>query len=332
MPVTRYRGKYYVDVYVEVPSQGVRRIRRRSPVQTKRGAEAYERQLVEAALSTSTRSQQERGFAEFAVEYLEKFCAANDKYATLEAKESILRVHLIPEFGTRRLRDVNARDIEGYKAQKLAVGLSPKTVNNHLTVLRKLFSVALEWELVEQIPPVKWVRVPPKSSTSCRSRSRAARGGGGRAVEGGNPRRAPVRPPARRNHGAPVGRYGPGCWAAPREPCSQSGSHRLAEERTSARGTARARHGPGAQGASAPEGRARLSGAERATASSERDEASALACLPAGRAPAGRLARPPAYVRFASGDAGRADPGRAGAARALDDRDDDALRAPEPGM
>jgi hypothetical protein len=49
MPVTKYRGKYYVDVYVDVPTQGVRRIRRRSPLQTKKGAEAYERELIEAA-------------------------------------------------------------------------------------------------------------------------------------------------------------------------------------------------------------------------------------------------------------------------------------------
>jgi hypothetical protein len=41
-----------VDVYVNVPSQGVRRIRRRSPIQTRKGAEAYERELIEAALST----------------------------------------------------------------------------------------------------------------------------------------------------------------------------------------------------------------------------------------------------------------------------------------
>lgn len=162
MPVTRYRGKYYVDVYVEVPGQGVRRIRRQSPVQTKKGTEAYERQLVEAALSTSTRSREGRRFAEFAVEYLGTFCAANNKFATLEAKESILRVHLLPEFARSRLEEVNARSIEAYKAKKLGGGLSPKTVNNHLTVLRKLLSVASEWGLIEHVPPVKWVRVPPQ--------------------------------------------------------------------------------------------------------------------------------------------------------------------------
>jgi integrase len=162
MPVTKYRGKYYADVYVDVPSQGVRRIRRRSPIQTRKGAETFERELIEAALSTSTRSREERRLADFAVEFLETYCAANNKYASIEAKESILRVHLIPSMGQLLLSEVSARRIEAYKAQKLVEKLSPKTVNNHLTVLRKMLSVAQEWDLIEHVPPVKWLRVPPQ--------------------------------------------------------------------------------------------------------------------------------------------------------------------------
>jgi hypothetical protein len=82
--------------------------------------------------------------------------------ANLEAKESILRVHLIPELGSLPLGDVNSRAIETHKAKKLSEGLSPKTVNNPPTVLRNLLSVALEWEIIEAIPPVKWLGVPPQ--------------------------------------------------------------------------------------------------------------------------------------------------------------------------
>jgi integrase len=162
MPVTKYRGKYYVDVYVDVPQDGLRRIRRRSPLQTKKGAEAYERELIEAALLTSTNLREERRLNDFAVEFLKTYCAANNKDASIEAKESILRVHLIPEMGNLLLSEVSARVIEAYKAKKLGSGLSPKTVNNHLTVLRKLLSVAQEWDLLEHLPAVKWLRVPPQ--------------------------------------------------------------------------------------------------------------------------------------------------------------------------
>jgi integrase len=162
MPASKYRGAWYVDVYVNIPGQEPRRIRRRSPVQTKKGTEAYERQLIEAALSTSMPSREERRFDEFAVEWLKTYCVANNKYASVEAKESILRVHLIPTFGECTLSAIGPRDIEAYKASKLAAGRSPKTINNHLTVLRKLLSVAQEWGFVDHVPPVKWMRVPPQ--------------------------------------------------------------------------------------------------------------------------------------------------------------------------
>jgi hypothetical protein len=102
------------------------------------GAEAYERELIEAVLSTSKPWREERRLADFAVEFLESYCAANNRYASIEAKESILRVHLIPSMGELLLSEINARRIEAYKAQKLVEELSPKTVNNHLTVVRKL--------------------------------------------------------------------------------------------------------------------------------------------------------------------------------------------------
>ena len=60
------------------------------------------------------------------------------------------------------LSEVNARVIEAYKAKKLVEELAPKTVNNHLTVLRKMLSIAQEWELIEHVPPVKWLKVPPQ--------------------------------------------------------------------------------------------------------------------------------------------------------------------------
>src|SRR5690606_28327599 len=39
--------------------------------------------------------------------------------------------------------------------------LARKTINNHLTVLRKLLSVAAEWRLLPVVPPIKWLRPPP---------------------------------------------------------------------------------------------------------------------------------------------------------------------------
>jgi hypothetical protein len=62
-------------------------------------------------------SREERRLADFAVEFLETYCATNNKYASIETKESILRVHLVPEMGELLLSEVNARVIEAYKAK-----------------------------------------------------------------------------------------------------------------------------------------------------------------------------------------------------------------------
>jgi integrase len=50
--------------------------------------------------------------------------------------------------------------IEAYKADKLTAGLAKKTINNHLTVLRKLLSTAVEWRLLSLVPPIKWLKAP----------------------------------------------------------------------------------------------------------------------------------------------------------------------------
>jgi len=151
-----------VDVRIEIPGQGMKRIRRKSPVQTRRGAAAFERQLFEDALSTSMKSHQERRYDEHAIEFLKTYVAANNKYASLLTKESILRVHLLPAFGRLLLTEIHPRAIEAYKAAKKVAGLSPKSINNHLSVLRKSLVVASDWGLLDAVPPIQWMKVPPQ--------------------------------------------------------------------------------------------------------------------------------------------------------------------------
>jgi integrase len=84
----------------------------------------------------------------------------NNKYSEILSKEKILRVHLVPYFGGMDLNEINNLDIEKYKAQKKQVGLSAKTINNHLTVLRKAFQCALDWGAVKTCPTVKRLKTP----------------------------------------------------------------------------------------------------------------------------------------------------------------------------
>ncbi len=76
------------------------------------------------------------------------------------SKKSILENHLKPAFGKKRLAKIGERDVERFKATQLAKGLSPKTVNNQLTVLRRMFVIAKRWELIESMPGIHWLKSP----------------------------------------------------------------------------------------------------------------------------------------------------------------------------
>lgn len=159
------RGKWHVDF--ALPNG--RRIRRVAEKQTRRGAEAEEAQLraeLLASLSSTSKKSDEREevrFTDFSVEWLKTYAVTNNKYSTVVSKEQILRCHLIPAFGQLRLSDINLQRIERYKATKLSGQrtLSPKTVNNHLTVLRCCLATAEEWGFLETVPKIKWLRPPP---------------------------------------------------------------------------------------------------------------------------------------------------------------------------
>jgi integrase len=76
----------------------------------------------------------------------------------LRQKTAILRVYLIPTFGSRRLEAIKNEDVQRLKAQ--LVSKSPKTVNNVLTVLSVLLKKAVEWEVIDRMPcTVKLLRV-----------------------------------------------------------------------------------------------------------------------------------------------------------------------------
>jgi integrase len=153
-----------VDVKLQLPDGGWRRIRKASPINSRRGAEQYERELRQAILA-GTYGKQSKAVPTLD-EFKERFLVeaeTNNKRSTLKAKKDILKKHLLPLFGRARLNCIGPYEVEQYKALKLREGLNPKTINNHLTTLRKLLSLAAEWGELDQIPRVKWLKTaePP---------------------------------------------------------------------------------------------------------------------------------------------------------------------------
>lgn len=179
MTVRRIKGAWWVDFRFN----GVR-YRRKSPIDTKRCALEYERRLRQELLDDNnfeknkeenetseepTEQKQAMSVSEFAKEFINIYARTNNKPSEVESKEMILKNHIIPFFGHLALDEINSRVVERFKAEKLAPrrkgkklipGLTAKTVNNHLTVLHKMLTVAEEWQIISHVPRVKWLKTP----------------------------------------------------------------------------------------------------------------------------------------------------------------------------
>src|SRR5262249_17204665 len=139
----------------------IQRVQQASPVNTRRGAEQHGRQIREC-LQNGTFGKEIKEvptFGNFSVKFL-THAKTNNKYSTLKAKQDILRKHLVPMFGNKRLDKIDSYQVEKYKAAKLDKGLSPKTINNHLTVFRKMMALAVDWHETDKLPKVSWMKVP----------------------------------------------------------------------------------------------------------------------------------------------------------------------------
>jgi integrase len=164
MSVRKEGNGWRADVKIRLPDGHV--VRARKKLRTKREAEMMEHQLRKALLdgTYNARRDEEKKevptLAEWAEEYQRKYSRVNNKASTVLAKECVLREHLLPTLGERRIDSISRLNIEGWKAELLDKGLSPKSINNALSVLRHILSTAEAYGLIEHVPTVHWLKVP----------------------------------------------------------------------------------------------------------------------------------------------------------------------------
>jgi integrase len=145
------RGFWMVDVVFEHVDGRRERVRKVSPVQTRRGAEVYERKLRAELLSPSPRKKEVPTLQEFAPRFIEGYAKANRQKASgIRAKESIIATHLAPMFGKTPLDQITDERVSRLKG-KLR-DRSGKTLNSVLTVLSKMLKVAVKWKVLDAMP------------------------------------------------------------------------------------------------------------------------------------------------------------------------------------
>jgi integrase len=76
--------------------------------------------------------------------------ANRQKPSGIAAKETILKVHLVPLLGSKKLGAISNESVQPLKHTLRQ--RSAKTVNNVLTVLNVMLKEAVEWDVIERLP------------------------------------------------------------------------------------------------------------------------------------------------------------------------------------
>lgn len=161
MGVVKRHNKWWVDF-----SFKHERYRRPSPENTRAGALAYEallrQKLARGEPLETKETKRSVRFKDFVADWFQTYVKNNNKHSEIRSKERMLRVHLVPFFGSLNLEKIGNVDVEKYKAKKIEEQLNPKTINNQLTVLRKCLRTAVEWNIMDHCPTIKALRTPPQ--------------------------------------------------------------------------------------------------------------------------------------------------------------------------
>lgn len=144
---------------------GYKRYRRKSPEDSRAGALAYESNLrLRLArgenIDEKIKKVEPIIFKDFAERWYKTYVLTNNKYSEQMTKRSVLDYRLIPFFGNKTLETITTLVIEDFKVWCLK-SVSNKTVNNYLTILSRSLRSAVEWEMLEKMPIIRLLKVPP---------------------------------------------------------------------------------------------------------------------------------------------------------------------------
>lgn len=165
VPRWRYRTR------VTLPNGKVKRISGCPRINNKAAAQDAERKHIERVLNPSAMPapvespRKEQTFKSFVEEfYLPKMRATGNKRGknkpgTLNAKESHLKIHFYPRWGSSLLSEIDDIAIEDLKIELGEMGRKPKTINNITTTLYNVLKNAQKRKLIASVPAIEWLPV-----------------------------------------------------------------------------------------------------------------------------------------------------------------------------
>jgi len=159
------RGGWEVDVTIRLPNGSRLRERSKAPVSSKSAAHRWgedrERHLLQHGPAQPRKEVPT--LEAFAPRFLDGHAVANRLNPSgIVSKESIIRVHLIPLLGSKKLDAITNEHVQ--RVKRHLVDHTVKTANNVLTVLNVLLKKAVEWDVIERMPCTVRLLPVPKSS------------------------------------------------------------------------------------------------------------------------------------------------------------------------
>ena len=152
----RYKSgkiRWYLDYY---DSTGKRIQRVAAHAETKEEAVIALKNAVlqehSAGYGVKERKQRVK-FAEFSNIYLENYAKVNKK--SWRGDKYRIEAHMKPFFINFELQDINPLLIEKYKAERLKTGVTKSTVNREITIMKKMFNLAIDWDFTDNNPILK---------------------------------------------------------------------------------------------------------------------------------------------------------------------------------
>ncbi len=91
-------------------------------------------------------------FRDFVADFKKKHVEKNLQVTTRELYDNILKVYLLPYFGGKKMEKINAMHIMNFLEDLEEQGKSPYVRRNALSVLRSVFTKAVEWRFLKHNP------------------------------------------------------------------------------------------------------------------------------------------------------------------------------------
>ncbi len=134
------RGGWEVDVRVVLPDGRRQRDRRRAPVTSRSAAlrwgQARERELLIHRPADPKPRKEVPTLQAFAPRYLDSHARANrQKPSTIITKEILLRVHLMPPLGAKKLDGITSEDVQRLKTALSKKAPKPSTTSSQCSAV-----------------------------------------------------------------------------------------------------------------------------------------------------------------------------------------------------